>query len=112
MSRIFLAALALALSVTSVSFAVEPNPSSGYGDPNDYFAAATPSGLRFGGDLSVRTGNFQDPAGNAGCSSCSEFGCLDWKYNTWYGSWEGHHGHCRNCGNGCGDSLSAGSEAN
>jgi hypothetical protein len=107
MSRICVAALVLALSVTSVSFAVEPYPSSGYGDPNDYIAAATPSGLRFGGaDLSVRTGSIQDPAGYAGCSSCSGFGCLDWKYNTWYGSWDGQHGYghgdYRNCGNGWG----------
>ena len=102
MSKNFFAALALVLGTASLGFANDPYNSFAYGNGADVFGGAVPSGLRFGGGdvMTVRTG---DVEGNVagGCNSCGAIGCLDWKLNTWYGSWDGH-GHGHGCRRGCG----------
>ena len=102
MSKICFATLAFALGTCSSAFANDPYNSNAYGNGADVYGGSVPSGLRFGGAdvMTVRTGNVEgDLAG--GCNSCGAIGCLDWKLNTWYGSWDGHgHGHC--CRRGCG----------
>ena len=103
MSKICSAALAFALGTCSLAFANDPYNSNAYGNGADVYGGSVPSGLRFGGAdvMTVRTGNVEgDLAG--GCNSCGAIGCLDWKLNTWYGSWDDHgngHGCRRGCGN-------------
>jgi len=109
MSRICLAALAFALSVTSVSFAIEPEQSFGSGGPYDLFAAPTPSGLRFSGaDTTIHTKSLDGGPGTGSCDTCGAGGiCVDWKLVSWHGSWDDPQphdgGHGRSCGPVCGD---------
>ncbi len=108
MSKICFAALAFALGTCSLAFANDPYNSYAYGNGADVYGGSVPSGLRFGGAdaMTVRTGNVEGSVeGNVagGCNSCGAIGCLDWKFNTWYGSWDGKgYGYGHGCRKGCG----------
>ena len=103
MSKICIAALAFALGTCSLAFANDPYNSNAYGNGADVYGGSVPSGLRFGGAdvMTVRTGNLEGDVAT-GCDSCGAIGCLDWKLNTWYGSWD-DHGYGHGCRRGCGN---------
>jgi hypothetical protein len=106
MSRISLAALAVVLSMTSISFAQSYEDGS-YASTYNMYSTPAPSGLRFGGaDVMIHPKSLDGGPGY-GCNTCGADGgvCLDWKLYSWYGSWDGpksHGHHGRGCGLACG----------
>ena len=100
MSRICLAALAVVLSMTRISFA-QSHEYGSYASTYNMYSTPNPSGLRFGGaDVMIHPKSLDGGPGD-GCNTCGADGgvCLDWKLYTWYGSWDGpKHGHGHGCG--------------